>query len=73
MQETEAARVENAELRAACSRLEAEVAYLHEALAGVCGSLRISLPARAPVLVRTPCQLPAVFRRLLDGARMVLV
>ena len=56
MQETDAARMETAELRAACSRLEAEVAYLHEALAGVCGSLRIPLPARPPALVRTPCQ-----------------
>lgn len=55
MQETEAARAETAELRAACGRLEAEVAYLHQALAGVCGSLRIALPARPPVLVRPPC------------------
>ena len=50
--------METAELRAACSRLEAEVAYLHEALARVCGSLRISLPARPPVLVRSPCRPP---------------
>ena len=52
-------RAETAELRAACGQLEQQVAYLHLALAQVCGSLRIALPARPPVLVRLPCSLPA--------------
>ena len=58
VQDMEAARMETADLRTACSRLEAEVAYLHGALAGVCSSLRVSLPARPQA--RPPCQLPAV-------------
>ncbi|KAK9845978.1 hypothetical protein WJX81_007519 [Elliptochloris bilobata] len=53
-QEAVAARTETAELRALCGRLEAEVAYLYEALAGVCGSLRLKLPARPPALGPLP-------------------
>jgi hypothetical protein len=55
-QEAAASRSRAAALQATCGRLEAEVAYLHAALAGVFGALRMAAPARPaqPVRARHP-------------------
>lgn len=51
LQEAATARVERAELHAACARLEAQVRYLHEALASVSNRVGMALPAQPRPLV----------------------